>query len=121
MTFKPLQTTGHDERGFTAEYYHPRLGQHLIIFRKAGTVSGRHYHKGLSINKNPEILILLSGHCIANWREANGTVKHTKVVIGPTMMEIPAFEWHEIIAETDCTFLELNSLAEHAADTYRTD
>lgn len=121
MIFTPIQTTGPDERGFTAEYFHPRLGQHLIVFRKAGTVSGRHYHKGLSINKNPEILILLSGLCIVNWREANGTVKHSNVVNAPMLMEIPPFEWHEIITETDCTFLELNSLSEHIADTFRTD
>ena len=46
-------------------------GQQLIIFRKAGTVSGRHYHKGISPTKDPEIFVLLTGNCTVNWRNIN--------------------------------------------------
>lgn len=118
MIIKPLAITGPDERGYNAEYYHPRLGQHIIVFRKAGTVSGRHYHKGIVLAKNPEIFILLSGKCIANWKEINSSTVSTAIIEGPTLMEIPPYVWHEFITETDCTFLELNSLSEHAADTF---
>jgi len=121
MKIIPVKTTGPDERGFTAEYFHGRLGTQLIVFRKAGTVSGRHYHKGISITKNPEIFILLSGTCIVNWREVNSSMLHTATITGPVYMEIPPYTWHEFVTETDCTFIELNSLSEHAADTFYTD
>lgn len=121
MKITPIKTTGPDERGFTAEYFHGRLGTQLIVFRKAGTVSGRHYHKGISITKNPEIFILLSGTCIVNWREVNSSLLHSATVTGPVYMETPPYTWHEFVTETDCTFIEMNSLSEHAADTFYID
>ncbi len=118
MTITPFELFSTDERGYAAEYYHERLGQHLIIFSKAGSVRGRHYHKGLSLTKNPEILIVLSGICVFNWRTPNSSIQETAVVTGPAKVEIPAYTWHELIAETDTVLLELNSLSEHAADTF---
>jgi hypothetical protein len=101
-----------------SEYYHDRIGQHLIVFCNAGAVRGRHYHKGISLTKNPEILILLSGKCTINWREVNTEKLHSQFVPGPARIEIPAYTWHEFVAETECTFMEMNSLSEHAADTF---
>ncbi|XZF16622.1 polysaccharide biosynthesis C-terminal domain-containing protein [Chitinophagaceae bacterium MMS25-I14] len=121
IKFTPIKTTGPDNRGYTAEFYQGRLGQHLIVFRKAGTVSGRHYHKGISLTKKPEIFILMHGTCVVNWREINNTTMHSKVIEGPMIIETDPYVWHEYITETDCTFLELNSLSEHAADTFYTD
>lgn len=118
MKITRLALTGQDERGYTCEYFHERLGQHLILYRKAGTISGRHYHKGNSITKNPEILLLLSGTCSLNWKEINSGKMETMTIDGPVRMEIPPYYWHEIVTVTDCVFLELNSIAEHAADTY---
>ncbi len=118
MKITPLQILGHDERGYTSEYYHDRIGQHLIVFRKAGTVSGRHYHKGISMSKNPEIFILFSGELTLNWRNVNETEIKTAKVTGPAKIEIRAYIWHEMIMTTDCTALELNSLSDHKADTF---
>jgi dTDP-4-dehydrorhamnose 3,5-epimerase-like enzyme len=118
MTITPLELSGSDERGYTSEYYHSRFGQHLILFRKAGSVSGRHYHKGNSLTKNPEILIVLSGTCKVNWRNTAEAEMHSAMVNGPARLEIPIYTWHEIVAETDCTMLELNSISEHKNDTY---
>lgn len=114
-TITPFNT---DQRGFVAEYYHERIGQHLIVFSKAGAIRGRHYHKGLSITKNPEILILLSGSYTLNWREANTENIQTATVAAPAKIEIPAYTWHELVAITDCSFIELNALSEHAADVF---
>lgn len=118
MKIIPLTTTGPDERGYTCEYFHERMGRQLLVFRKAGTVSGRHYHKGISLTKNPEIFILLHGNCVLNWRHVNETEIQTTMLTGPVRVDIPPYEWHEFIAETDCTYIELNSLAEHIADTF---
>ena len=110
---------GNDERGFSAEFQQERTGTQLIIFRKAGTISGRHYHKGLSATKDPEILLLLSGTCTFNWKHINDTEVLTAEYTGPVKFEIPPYIWHELIPVTDCTFIEQNSIAEHAADTFR--
>lgn len=113
-----LDKTGEDERGYTVEYGHERQGQHLMLYRRAGSVSGRHYHKGLSATKDPEILLLLSGSLRLNWKLLPNGDATGQLVEGPARIEIPAFYWHELLAETDCCMLELNALAEHAADTF---
>ncbi len=118
MKISPISILSPDERGYTAEYYHERLGLQLIIFRKAGTVSGRHYHKGISLSKNPEIFILLSGKMTLNWRDVDSTNIQTAHVIGPARIEIPPYIWHELLMETDCTALELGSITEHKNDTF---
>ncbi|MDR3679077.1 MAG: hypothetical protein P4L41_03855 [Flavipsychrobacter sp.] len=118
MKITRLDISGSDDRGYTAEYYHERIGQSLIIFRKAGTVSGRHYHKGLSLTKNPEIFYLLHGTCTLNWRSVNDTEIQTAELIGPVRLEILPFTWHELIMQTDCTCLELNSISDHQKDTF---
>jgi dTDP-4-dehydrorhamnose 3,5-epimerase-like enzyme len=118
MKIIPLEPFSRDDRGYVGEYYHDRIGQHLIVFCNAGAVRGRHYHKGISITKNPEILIVLSGKVIVNWRGLNETTVNSQFVPGPARIEIPAYTWHEFVAETECTFLELNSLSEHKADTF---
>lgn len=115
----PITPAGQDERGYTAEFEQNRTGTHLIVYRKAGTVSGRHYHKGGSITKNPEILLLLSGQCTFNWKHIDNEQIQSATYDAPIRFEIPPMVWHEIIPTTDCTFMEMNSIAEHAADTYR--
>lgn len=115
----PITPAGSDERGYTAEFEQNRTGTHLIVYRKADTVSGRHYHKGLSDTKNPEILILLSGTCTFNWKHIDDKEVQTAVYEAPMHFKIPPMIWHELIPVTDCTFMEMNSIAEHAADTFR--
>jgi hypothetical protein len=51
MKITPLLVLSPDERGYTSEYYHDRIGLQLIVFRKAGTVSGRHYHRAFHYQK----------------------------------------------------------------------
>ncbi len=121
MTITPIDIKGQDERGYTAEYDHARSGKQLVVHRKAGTVSGRHYHKGLSSTKDPELFILLNGTCTLNWRHIDEEQMHTQLLIAPVQLAIAPYEWHEVITETDCTFLELNSIEEHAADTFYLD
>jgi hypothetical protein len=118
MTITSIALTGSDERGYTAEFEQMRTGKHLLLFRKAGTVNGRHYHKGLSATKDPEQFIIIHGTCRLSWRHIDETEMQTVVITGPAKLEIPPFTWHEIVTETDCTFLELNSLEEHVADTF---
>ena len=118
MKIEQLPLSGSDDRGYTAEYLHERSGQQLMLFRRAGSISGRHYHKGLSATKNPEILLLLSGTARFNWKHIDEAEVQTQQVQAPARIEVPALIWHEIVAETDCVMTELNSIEEHKADTF---
>lgn len=121
VTITPLDKVGIDERGYTYEYFHERYGRHLLCFRKANSISGGHYHKGLSLTKNPEILIIASGSLILHYRNVNDTEVIKVHIEAPVKIEILPFIWHELVCITDCTFLELNSLSEHKADTFMDD
>ena len=114
----PLDKVGSDERGYTYEYFHERYGRHLICFRKAGSLSGGHYHKGISLTKNPEIIILAHGILNLHYRNVNTSEILQQQVEGPVKIEIPAYVWHQFVAISDCCFIELGSLSEHKADTF---
>ena len=119
MKIIPLPLKGSDDRGFVAEYLHDRTGQQLLVFTHAGKSRGRHYHKGLSSTKDPEVLFLFSGICRLNWKHLEQNAPIASVDIkAPARVEINPMEWHELVAITDCIFLELNSIDEHAADTF---
>jgi hypothetical protein len=118
MKIENLPLTGSDDRGFTAEYLHERSGNQLALFRKAGSISGRHYHKGISVTKDPEILILLHGTLRFSWKHIDDRDAQSETVTAPAKLEVPPYIWHELVAETDCVLLEMNSIAEHTADTF---
>ncbi len=118
VTITNLEIIGSNENGYTANYFHERFGEHLIVYRKAGSISGRHYHKGNALSKNPEIIILISGHLTLNYKNINQNEIITQKLQAPTKIEIRPYVWHEVTADTDCAFIELNSLSEHEADTY---
>lgn len=121
VTVTPLDKIASDDRGYTHEYFHERYGRHLICFRKAESVSGRHYHTGTSLTKDPEIVILAHGTMMLNYRKVNSKELMNTLVEAPAKIEILPYVWHEMIALTDCTFIELNSLSEHEADTFNDD
>lgn len=118
MKITAIDCLNTDERGYVAEYAHERMGKHLLIFCREGSVRGRHYHKGLSATKNPEVLILLTGSMKLNWKIIGQETISTINIQSPAKLEIPPMTWHELIAETDCSFIEQNSIEEHAADTF---
>ncbi len=116
----PMHIAGQDERGFTCTWDNPdRLGQYILGYRKAGSSSGRHYHKGISPAKNPEVLILVLGKARINYRPA-GTSDPLQTVEAdaPARIEIPAMVWHELVAVSDVAFLEMNSLDDGKHDTF---
>jgi hypothetical protein len=56
----------------------------MWLYRKKGAVSAKHYHKGLSVGKNPEKLILFSGEITINWFDVrNKEIKGTEKVTAP--------------------------------------
>ncbi|MBS1781447.1 MAG: hypothetical protein JSS78_00095 [Bacteroidetes bacterium] len=118
MIITPLHPMNRDERGYNCEYDHQRTGKHILVFSRAGVVRGGHFHKGISLAKNPEEIILLSGVCEVQWREVNFSEVHVLRVEAPARISIPPYTWHQFVFETDSAMIEMNGLAEHIADTF---
>jgi hypothetical protein len=115
-----LPKVAEDERGPTHYFDTDRSTQFVCGYRKKGAVSARHYHKGLSVGKNPEKLILFSGEITINWFDVrNREIKGTEKVTAPALVTVYPFAWHEVIADTDTIFLELNTLEDGKTDTFQ--
>jgi dTDP-4-dehydrorhamnose 3,5-epimerase-like enzyme len=108
-----------DERGALHYFSTDRTGEFLLVYRKAGTISGQHYHKGKSPGKNPEEMILVQGSIIMHWKNLETNESDTITIEAPSRVIIEANVWHEVKALTDIIFIELNSLVEGSEDTYR--
>ena len=108
-----------DERGALHYFSTDRTGEFLLVYRKAGTISGQHYHKGKSPGKNPEEMLLVQGSITMNWKNLQTNVSDTITIEAPSRVIIEANVWHEVKALTDIIFIELNSLEEGSEDTYR--
>ena len=117
----PISKIAEDERGATHYFDTDRTGQFIIAYRKAGSASGRHYHKGTAKNKNPEQVIIMSGEATVNWFDVRGTDNGSCKVTAPAMVIVQPWAWHEVIADTDIVVFELNALEDGKDDTYRLD
>ena len=121
VEIKPISKIAEDERGATHYFDTDRTGQFIIAYRKAGSASGRHYHKGTAKNKNPEQVIIISGEATVNWFDVRGSDKGSCKVTAPAMVIVQPWAWHEVIADTDIVVFELNALEDGKDDTYRLD
>jgi len=108
-----------DERGALHYFSTDRTGEFLLVYRKAGTISGQHYHKGKSPGKNPEEMLLVQGSITMHWKNLETNESDTITIEAPSRVIIEANVWHEVKALTDIIFIELNSLVEGSEDTYR--
>lgn len=108
-----------DERGALHYFSTDRTGEFLLVYRKVGTISGQHYHKGKSPGKNPEEMLLVQGSITMNWKNLGTEEQGTITIEAPSRVIIEANVWHEVKALTDIIFIELNSLVEGSEDTYR--
>ncbi|MEY4278426.1 MAG: hypothetical protein RL377_430 [Bacteroidota bacterium] len=115
----PINLKAADDRGALHYFSTDRTGEFLLVYRKAGTVSGQHFHKGASAGKNPEDLLLVQGAATLHWKDLNTNEEQTILLEAPIRVLIQANVWHELKAETDIVFVELNSLADGSEDTYR--
>lgn len=115
----PLELIGEDERGASYHIRNDRSGNYMLIYRKPGSSSGRHYHTGKSPGKNPEILYLLSGVVVIRWRRLEETAVVEIRVTAPARVEIDPYIWHELVPLAACSFWEMNSLEEVQQDSIR--
>jgi dTDP-4-dehydrorhamnose 3,5-epimerase-like enzyme len=115
----PIEVKAIDERGALHYFATERTGEFLLVYRNAGTLSGQHYHKGISAGKNPEDMLLVQGKADLHWKDLITNEENTIELIAPIRVKIPANIWHEVIAITDIVFIELNSLSDGSEDTHR--
>ena len=119
VTISQIEVKAIDERGALHYFSTDRTGEFLLVYRKAGTISGQHYHKGISDGKNPEDMLLVQGSAILHWKDLITNKEETITLNAPTRVLINANIWHELTAVTDIVFVELNSLADGSEDTHR--
>jgi tellurite resistance-related uncharacterized protein len=119
VSVSKIEVKAIDERGALHYFSTNRTGEFLLVYRKAGTISGQHYHKGNSAGKNPEEMLLMQGSLTMNWKNLETNASDTITIEAPSRVIIEANVWHEVKALTDIIFIELNSLAEGSEDTYR--
>ncbi|MEN9332645.1 MAG: hypothetical protein RI940_997 [Bacteroidota bacterium] len=119
VTISPIELKASDNRGALHYFNTDRTGEFLLVYRNAGSVSGQHYHKGISNGKNPEDMLLVQGSATLHWKDLNSNQEETVELIAPVRVLIQANVWHELTAITDIVFVELNSLADGSEDTYR--
>ena len=115
----PIAKVAEDERGATHYFDTDRTGQFIIGYRKAGSISARHFHKGIAKGKNPEKVIIMSGEATENWFDINGDAKGSQKMVAPAMLIVHPWTWHEVIADTDIVMFELNALADGKEDAFR--
>lgn len=115
----PIQVKAVDERGALHYFSTDRTGEFLLVYRNAGSISGQHYHKGISKGKNPEDMLLVQGVLELSWKDLNSGTTGLLKVASPSRVIIPHHVWHEVKAITDIVFIELNSLSDGNEDTHR--
>lgn len=115
---QPMSLKSTDERGSVHHFSTERSGEYMVFYRHQGAIGARHYHKGLSANKNPEQFVLLSGKATLNWMDIRSKEKGSIELESPVEVAIYPWIWHEVIAETDFIMLELNSMLEGPVDTF---
>ncbi|HNP23029.1 MAG TPA: hypothetical protein PKM63_03170 [Panacibacter sp.] len=116
---EPINQIGEDERGRTYTFNMDRTGEFIVGFRKAGSSSGRHYHKGRSPYKCPEKFMIMQGQATVHWRDIKSERLGSEKVTGPAIVYFDPWIWHDIVADSDIVFYELNSLADGRDDTFR--
>ncbi len=119
VSINPIDLKAADARGALHYFNTNRTGEFLLVYRNAGSVSGQHYHKGISAGKNPEDMLLVQGSASLHWKDLTTNVEETITLVAPTRVFIQANVWHELTAITDIVFIELNSLADGSEDTFR--
>jgi hypothetical protein len=117
----PLQEVGANQKGYTYAFNELINNRGMLAAtRNAGSVSGKHYHKGLSEEKNPELLVLIAGQAKLFGEDLVNGNQREWLLYQPTIVYIYPWVWHELEAFTTCHFIELNTLQSHEKDTFYT-
>lgn len=116
-----ISLLGENENGKTYELSAIPAQGIMVAYRKQGSVSGNHYHKGDSMGKNPEKLLLISGQINLYVQNIESKEEENHTISSPALVQIHSGILHTVTALSDIAFVEFNSLEEHKSDTYYLD
>lgn len=105
-----LELVRSDDRGSIFQFQNRDSSKLLLVKRKKGTVSGRHYHTGENKMKDPETVIILDGKFEIVLKDVKTLKEFKKTYDTPIMFKIDPFIYHEIRAVTDIVLLDMNSI-----------
>ena len=95
-----------DKRGSTYRFKERESSEFIIVERKGDTISGQHYHKGLTKSKNPEIFFLVGGEIRLTVINIKTNEKEEHYIEKNAIVKIEPFVYHEVYALTDMIILE---------------
>ena len=104
-----LDILKNDSKGTMFEFYNRDNSKILLIKRKAGTISGGHYHTGKNKFKNPETIILIDGKFEILLRNIKTLEEFNQNYDYPVMIKIAPYIYHKIINLTDTIIIDMNS------------
>lgn len=107
------------DRGSTYELTTRESKNYVLIFRKAGSLSGNTYHKGLTYGTSPKTFIFISGEIRFNYRHISSKQAHTAHLKAPCIIEVSPMVTHSVEAMTDISMLECNSIKDLEQDRFR--
>lgn len=103
---KPVNHTS--TRGKRTWEWHISDGRQISVYkRKAGEVFGGHFHTGTDPSKNPERFLIVAGTvqmiCSRGQKKTTHLLDAKKC---PIEFMIYPYTYHEVIAKTDCLYIE---------------
>jgi hypothetical protein len=117
-----------NERGKTTwEFKMPSGMQLTTYFRKRGTESGHHFHKGEDPRKNPEYIIVFLGEIIFHSEDMSGNIDQLRIAVAlgeaPKVIKVEPCLFHHIEYVADTLYAEPRSthFNPHLPDTFDRD
>lgn len=107
IKIKKIEPSRDTEKGSDRAFSTRDTGYVVVLHRNKGFVSGKHYHRGKSESKSPEVLYLVEGRIkiITKNMRTGETMEHE--ISDNSLIEIPAGIYHEVHHLTDTIILEL--------------
>jgi len=110
---------GDDERGLTKSFSVKDYREFIYLTRKANTLSGNSYHKGLNKGTVEKVFVLLSGCITLRYRGVDSDDVFIKNIDKPSVIKIKPYVIHNIFAHSDIVMLENNSIGDINSDIVR--
>jgi dTDP-4-dehydrorhamnose 3,5-epimerase-like enzyme len=105
-----LEVVKENDKGIVFEFLNRQCPKMLLLKRKEGTISGGHYHTGKNKLKDPETILFIDGKAKFRFKDVKTGEILEKIFDEPVMVKISPFIRHEIVALTDITFIDMNSI-----------
>jgi len=110
---------GDDERGLTKSFSVKDYREFIYLTRKANTLSGNSYHKGLNKGTAEKVIVLLSGCITLRYRSVSSDDIFIKNIDTPSVIKIKPYVVHNVFAHSDIVILENNSIGDIKSDIVR--